>query len=414
MKRLTLYKDLFGFILNNYSGITKGTEDYDDVQDYLDSDNVTYALSKLLTTGTLYSEIKPLLLTIQENIDNSNINIDDDVYNRGKIKMFEKHSDKRYSRCLNYFDNSLRIIETSTLYKNSNETYSLECLLFIESIVVDKNRQKKLLKELIRKEQENTYIIEVDKSGLGLTKTEANNFENLYAFALASSMNNKDSLEIPQELVFSWGTGTNPILASFNYNKNIVYKEFYDIYDVFNDWLHATDILTAFIKMYQIAEYMIYRSQMVEIVNRANIKQSFLRETKSLSAKYVKSERDTIIANFSKLFNSFSLNPGEVTASWSFVDQYFGEANGGGHYLDTTKPQNNIDKGVARFIYDTRCAIVHNKESEFHIQYNNYEDYKDIVPLMRSINDIMAKKILEIINSLTPSIHYQSQKLDLY
>lgn len=412
MKRLTLYKDLFGFILNNYSGIPKGTEDYYDIQDYLDSDNVTYALSKLLTTGTLYSEIKPLLLTIQENIDNSNINIDDDVYNRGKIKMFEKHSDKRYSRCLNYFDNSLRIIETSTLYKNSNETYSLECLLFIESIVVDKNRQKKLLKELIRKEQENTYIIEVDKSGLGLTKTEANNFENLYAFALASSMNNKDSIEIPQELVFSWGT--NPILASFDYNKNIVYKEFYDIYDVFNDWLHATDILTAFIKMYQIAEYMIYRSQMVEIVNRANIKQSFLRETKNLSAKYVKSERDTIIANFSKLFNSFSLNPSEVTASWSFVDQYFGEANGGGHYLDTTKPQNNIDKGVARFIYDTRCAIVHNKESEFHIQYNNYEDYKDIVPLMRSINDIMAKKILEIINSLTPSIHYQSQKLDLY
>ena len=412
MKRLTLYKDLFGFILNNYSGIPKGAEDYDDIQDYLDSDNVTYALSKLLTTGTLYSEIKPLLLTIQENIDNSNIDIDDDVYNRGKIKMFEKHSDKRYSRCFNYFDNSLRIIETSTLYKNSNETYSLECLLFIESIVVDKNRQKKLLKELIRKEQENTYIIEVDKSGLGLTKTEANNFENLYAFALASSMNNKDSIEIPQELVFSWGT--NPILASFNYNKNIVYKEFYDIYDVFNDWLHATDILTAFIKMYQIAEYMIYRSQMVEIVNRANIKQSFLRETKNLSAKYVKSERDTIIANFSKLFNSFSLNPGEVTASWSFVDQYFGEANGGGHYLDTTKPQNNIDKGVARFIYDTRCAIVHNKESEFHIQYNNYEDYKDIVPLMRSINDIMAKKILEIINSLTPSIHYQSQKLDLY
>ena len=412
MKRLTLYKDLFGFILNNYSGIPKGTEDYYDIQDYLDSDNVTYALSKLLTTGTLYSEIKPLLLTIQENIDNSNINIDDDVYNRGKIKMFEKHSDKRYSRCLNYFDNSLRIIETSTLYKNSNETYSLECLLFIESIVVDKNLQKKLLKELIRKEQENTYIIEVDKSGLGLTKTEANNFENLYAFALASSMNNKDSIEIPQELVFSWGT--NPILASFDYNKNIVYKEFYDIYDVFNDWLHATDILTAFIKMYQIAEYMIYRSQMVEIVNRANIKQSFLRETKNLSAKYVKSERDTIIANFSKLFNSFSLNPSEVTASWSFVDQYFGEANGGGHYLDTTKPQNNIDKGVARFIYDTRCAIVHNKESEFHIQYNNYEDYKDIVPLMRSINDIMAKKILEIINSLTPLIHYQSQKLDLY
>lgn len=412
MKRLTLYKDLFGFILNNYSGIPKGTDDYDDVQDYLDSDNVTYALSKLLTTGTLYSEIKPLLLTIQENIDNGNIDIDDDVHNRGKIKMFEKHSDKRYSRCLNYFDNSLRIIETSTLYKNRNETYSLECLLFIESIVADKNRQKKLLKELLRKEQENTYIIEVDKSGLGLTKTEANNFENLYAFALASSMNNKDSIEIPQELVFSWGTA--PILSSFVYNKEIIYQEYYDIYDVFNDWLHATDILTAFLKMYQIAEYMVYRSQMAEIVNRANIKQSFLRETKNLSSRYTKNERDTVVSNFIRLFHNFILSPTEVTNSWTFVDKYYGMTKSGNHYLDATNSQLDIDKGVARFIYDTRCAIVHNKESEFHILYNNYEEYQEIVPLMKSINNIMASKILEIINTQGTILHYEQQKLDLY
>lgn len=97
---------------------------------------------------------------------------------------------------------------------------------------------------------------------------------------------------------FSWGT--TPILASFNYNKDIVYKEYYDIYDVLNDWLHAEDILTAFLKMYQIAEYMVYRKQMAEIVNRANVKQSFLRETKNLSSKYTKNERDTVISNLSK------------------------------------------------------------------------------------------------------------------
>lgn len=412
MKRLTLYKNLFGIILTHYSGIQMGTDDYVDIQDYLDNDNITGALSKLLSADTLCSEIKPLLLTIQENIDNLNIIIDDNVYNCGKIKMFVKHSDKRYSRRLNYFDNYLKIVETSTLYKNGDETYSLECLLFLESIFVDNARSKKLLKELCRKEQEYTYIIAVDKTGLGLTLVEANNYENLYAYALASSMNNKDCIEIPQELVFSWGA--NPIFASFDYNKNIVYNEYYDIYDVFNDWLHASDILTAFMKMYQIAEYMIYRSQMAEIVNRANIKQSFLRETKNLSSKYIRSERETIISEFPKLFHSFTLDSVMVSNSWTFVDQYFGKTNRGNHYLDTTNPQQDIDKGVARFIYDVRCAIVHNKESEFHILYNNYEDYKDIVPLMRSINAIMAEKILEIINSQTPLIHYQSQKLDLY
>lgn len=411
MKRFQLYKELLGEILKSYSEITKRTDEYEDIQDFLEDDNISQALRCLTTSTSLRHELKPLLITIYNFIEDESVDLSDDVSVVGQIKIFQSHHDKKYSRSLAYYSANLNVVETCTLYKSDDETYSLECLMFLETIMTSQKRRKDLLRELCKKEKKQTYIIQVNKTSMGLSTKEANNFENLYSYALAAYMNDKKVIAIPEELKFTWGTA--PILSSFVYNKEIIYQEYYDIYDVFNDWLHATDILTAFIKMYQIAEYMIYRSQMVEIVNRANIKQSFLRETKNLSAKYVKSERDTIIANFSKLFNSFSLNPSEVTASWSFVDQYFGEANGGGHYLDTTKPQNNIDKGVARFIYDTRCAIVHNKESEFHIQYNNYEDYKDIVPLMRSINDIMAKKILEIINSLTPSIHYQSQKLDL-
>lgn len=412
MKRFQLYKELLGEILKSYSGITKRTDEYEDIQDFLEDDNISQALRCLTTSTSLRYELKPLLITIYNFIEDESVDLSDDVSVVGQIKIFQSHHDKKYSRSLAYYSANLNVVETCTLYKSDDETYSLECLMFLETIMTSQKRRKDLLRELCKKEKKQTYIIQVNKTSMGLSTKEANNFENLYSYALAAYMNDKKVIAIPEELKFTWGTA--PILSSFVYNKEIIYQEYYDIYDVFNDWLHATDILTAFIKMYQIAEYMIYRSQMVEIVNRANIKQSFLRETKNLSAKYVKSERDTIIANFSKLFNLFSLNPGEVTASWSFVDQYFGEAKGGGHYLDTTQPQNNIDKGVARFIYDTRCAIVHNKESEFHIQYNNYEDYKDIVPLMRSINDIMAEKILEIINSLTPSIHYQSQKLDLY
>lgn len=412
MKRFQLYKELLREILKSYSGITKRTDEYEDIQDFLEDDNISQALRCLTTSTSLRHELKPLLITIYNFIEDESVDLSDDVSVGGQIKIFQSHHDKKYSRSLAYYSANLNVVETCTLYKSDDETYSLECLMFLETIMTSPKRRKDLLRELCKKEKKQTYIIQVNKTSMGLSTNEANNFENLYSYALAAYMNDKKVIAIPEEIKFTWGTA--PILSSFVYNKEIIYQEYYDIYDVFNDWLHATDILTAFIKMYQIAEYMIYRSQMVEIANRANIKQTFLRETKNLSAKYVKSERDTIIANFSKLFNSFSLDPREVTDSWSFVDQYFGEANGGGHYLDTTKPQNNIDKGVARFIYDTRCAIVHNKESEFHIQYNNYEDYKDIVPLMRSINDIMAKKILEIINSLTPSIHYQSQKLDLY
>lgn len=412
MKRFQLYNELLREILKSYSGITEGTDEYDDIQDYLEDDNISQALNCLTTSTSLRHELTPLLTTTCNFIEDGSVDLSANLSVVGQIKMFQPHHDKKYSRSLAYYSANLNVVETCTLYKSDDETYSLECFMFLETIMTSPKRRKDLLRELCKKEKKQTYIIQVNKTSMGLSTNEANNFENLYSYALAAYMNDKKVIAIPEELKFTWGTA--PILSSFVYNKEIIYQEFYDIYDVFNDWLHATDILTAFLKMYQIAEYMVYRSQMAEIVNRANIKQSFLRETKNLSSRYTKNERDTIVSNFIILFHDFILSPTEVTDSWTFVDKYYGMTKSGNHYLDATNSQLDIDKGVARFVYDTRCAIVHNKESEFHILYNNYEEYQEIVPLMKSINDIMASKILEIINTQGTILHYEHQKLDLY
>lgn len=412
MKRFQLYKELLGDILKSYSGIIKGTDDYDDIQDFLEDDNIIQAFKCLTTLTSLRNELTPLLTTICNFIEDGSVDLSADISAVGQIKMFQPHHNKKYSRSLAYYSANLNVVETCTLYKSYDEMYSLECLMFLETIMASPKRRKDLLRELCKKEKKQTYIIQVNKTNMGLSTNEANNFENLYSYALAAYMNDKKVIAIPEELKFTWGT--SPILSSFVYNKEIIYQEYYDIYDVFNDWLHATDILTAFLKMYQIAEYMVYRSQMAEIVNRANIKQSFLRETKNLSSRYTKNERDTIVSNFISLFHDFILSPTEVTNSWTFVDKYYGMTKSGNHYLDPTNSQQDIDKGVARFVYDTRCAIVHNKESEFHILYNNYEEYQEIVPLMKSINVIMASKILEIINTQGTILHYEHQKLDLY
>lgn len=412
MKRFQLYKELLWEILKSYSGITKRTDEYEDIQDYLEDDNISQALNCLTTSTSLRHELTPLLTTICNFIEDGSVDLSANLSVVGQIKMFQPHHDKKYSRSLAYYSSNLNVVETCTLYKSDYETYSLESLMFLETIMTSTKRRKDLLRELCKKEKRQTYIIQVNKTSMGLSTNEANNFENLYSYALAAYMNDKKVISIPEELKFTWGT--SPILSSFVYNKDIIYQEYYDIYDVFNDWLHATDILTAFIKMYQIAEYMVYRSQMAEIVNRANIKQSFLRETKNLSSRYTKNERDTIVSNFIILFHDFILSPTEVTNSWTFVDKYYGMTKSGNHYLDATNSQQDIDKGVARFVYDTRCAIVHNKESEFHILYNNYKEYQEIVPLMKSINDIMASKILEIINTQGTILHYEHQKLDLY
>ena len=53
MKRFQLYKILFGEILKSYSGITKGTDEYNDIQDFLEDDNISQALNCLTTSTSL-------------------------------------------------------------------------------------------------------------------------------------------------------------------------------------------------------------------------------------------------------------------------------------------------------------------------------------------------------------------------
>lgn len=412
MERLELYKRLLRSILDNYSGLENDKDDYKDCVDMLDDDNIVGASNKMREASTIEHCTIPVLNTLA-NFGGDSVALAEEIPDNINVKLFIQHPNPSYKRRLEYYSENLNVVETELLYKNPADAYSDESWRMLECIFVDSNKTDQFLTELKQRVHSDTYNITVDEAALHLTQAEADNSENLYAYALASLLNKKQKLEIPSGLILSTADG-NPIIPTFDYNKEIVYNEYYDIYDALNDLLHAGDILTAFMKMYQIVEYMIYRTQLVEITNSGDKKQSFLRAVKNLNSKYTKNERDTIISNFPNLFNSFSLDPNEISATWPFVDKYFGKLDNGGHYLDSTLSPAKFNKGVARFIYDTRCAIVHNKESEFHILYNNYDEYKDIVPLMNSINKAMIKKIIEIINNPASPIHYASQKLNLY
>lgn len=409
MKRSQLYKDVLIYILQKYSGLRTSSDEYKDIADYIYNEDFVEAIECILRSH-LSDSLKPLIRTCKRAVEDENVNIDEEIPEKShRIKLFIKHSNQRYARNLSYLSTFLSVVETKQLYINMDTTYSAGVWLFLEKIFIDVNRRRKMINELINHSHDDTFILSYQKAALGQKK---DNDEELYSFAILSLINNKKVIEMPTELIFSWGN--HPILSALSYNKNVKYREYYDIFDVFNEWLYAKDILTAFTKMYQVAEYMIYRSQMVEIISRSEIKQSFLRETKNLSDKYRNGERNTIITNFPNLFNGFTLDPAKVNASWPFIDKYFGKSSSGNHYLDCSKPQNEIDKGVARFVYDVRCSIIHNKESEFHIQYNNYDEYKSIVPLLFSINEQMAEKILTIINTPNSIVHYTQESLELY
>lgn len=72
-------------------------------------------------------------------------------------------------------------------------------------------------------------------------------------------------------------------------------------------------------------------------------------------------------------------------------------------------------KALARFIYDMRCCIVHNKEAEFHISYNNYEEYKNVTPLLKEVHKLLAKKVWDLMNQPGSIISFENERyIDLF
>ena len=70
---------------------------------------------------------------------------------------------------------------------------------------------------------------------------------------------------------------------------------------------------------------------------------------------------------------------------------------------------------MADIVYQIRCSIVHNKETELHFTYNNISDYKDIINLINTLSIKLSEMIVSLINdgANTP-LTYTNKTLTLY
>ena len=404
MKRSVIIKNILALILCDYSNLSQQSEEYQNIDDDIhDEEWVRVCNALLLLSSTL--KFHPLLSKIASFAFDINFVNDEINYGSNKRFCFVDYEKGCYRRCFVYCSNNLLVADTSMFY---SDVINDNIWMVLEHACYDSKMYAKVIKDIFTRSKGNTYYIEYNKT---IYQHLRNNKQELYSYALASYLKDGGVLDIPAILQFSWSPSVS---ISFTYNRDVVYKEFFDVYDAINDWLHSHDIITAFIKMYQVIEYMIYRMQMSEIVKRSSIKQSFLRESKNLSKKYADGEHRTIIENIPKLFPGLTLNSVDITAAHDFLDKYFEHTKSGSVYLQAGLSPTELEKNIAKFIYDVRCCIVHNKESEFHILYSNSEEYKEIIPLMKDINLQMVTKVFDVINRVQSEIHYVNSALELY
>lgn len=394
MVRAEIFQDLFKTAVDEEMSLA--TEDKTTLRDALDYDlldGITHMQAKTQFTylSNLFYFLLHTSLGLDEEVDYSHLN----------SYVHETFSNASYKRAFTYKENSLMVANTDSLGKPvlDNVFFVIEALASME------NRRSDLL-NLMRNHDSNQFVLLFDNTrfhGSGI---------DLYSYAFLKFLGT-EKVEIDADLIWSWNRAVGTVnLGFFN---NVVYSQYYDIYDVINEWHHANDVLVAFLKMYQVLEYMGYRRKMVDIVKGSDIKSSFLMHVKNLNTTFNERSalKELFLHDIESLKDKITMIDPAITV---FIRKYWMH-DGKNPYLqvtDATTPKAYINPKIATFIYDVRCAIVHNKESEFHITYSNVDKYRCLLPLMKEILSLMPGIIMRCLNRHNVGIAYSVPELKLY
>jgi hypothetical protein len=226
----------------------------------------------------------------------------------------------------------------------------------------------------------------------------------IYSYLFFQKLSQGGKIDIDQTLFY---TGNHGAIVTLN---NVVYQQYFELFDIINEVNHSTEIITRFLKVYHMLEYLVYRVELVKVEEKARLNRTFIREIHGLAGKgSAEKEFEIFKKNFPKIFNAeivagyFNLgvlSPDQIT----FLKNKIG--------LDPYTPTDK--EKVCRLIYILRNSIVHNKESEFHMTTTNPDEYIDMIPLLNVLIEKLERLIIDKIAADVPSISYQNRAIELY
>ena len=281
------------------------------------------------------------------------------------------------------------------------------------SIANDATEKNKFWREL---SSSNRSLIYIQTSEPNITPARK---WNIYSYAYLKYIN-ENKFPIPDILRES---DNFSIVRPLSFNNNAKYDQFLDVYDVLNEVKHSDDTLTRFLKVYQVLELLAYRKEFQELIKEhVQHRYPIVRKIASLTDSFKKSEQKELSNLFSDCFSEIGerLDPlaadGTRTISISYLTpqclDYIKKIYKVDADLDVRHPKYSTVL-ISKIVYQLRCSIVHNKETEFHYTYNNLEEYKAIVPLIKKLNELLLSYIVEIINQGNLLV-YSHEKLNLY
>lgn len=393
MKRSEIYKAILEDAFKRMHDEKLIDDDaYDDVIDYISSGEFGN-----IECESLHAIYKPIVKAIVgwDGSNDKEINVGDKVY-------YETAAGEQldYYREISVYSESSKyaLISVANLYDDvqaNNVNSFLLNVEFIWSAISGDNDAMKEFWDRCSEKQENSFYIITDEN---LSSNEE--IWNAYSYGYMLYANSKE-YERDSQLNYH---KENKFAETIPFIKENMYSQYYELFDLISESHYCDDVLRRYLNMYQIIENMCYRRHLAKISRGS--KRGFVRHSIAIASRANKNETDEIVKGIMELFPGIKvvIAASDIRLYDPFLEREYGIAIGG-----------HGDKKVAKIIYNLRNSIVHNKSTELHFSYGNFEEYKDVIGLIYLLIEKLEPKIIDIINDpRNNKLEYDGKKMDLY
>lgn len=205
-------------------------------------------------------------------------------------------------------------------------------------------------------------------------------------------------IPISDELKFT----DSPISPALSPDWNSPYEQYHDSFNIISDMKRSGDLLTRFLKMYQVLELFMFRLKLVPLAQGQATRNSFVSNVRKTVNNL--NELESLRELFKDVFEDIhktdvkdDIDPPQANSIelWRYINNEL--TVNSKKILDVNAISD--ESTLAKLVYKIRCCIVHSKESEMHFTPDNIEEYKELIPVMVVLIKVIQKEIVNVINN---------------
>ncbi len=402
MRGRKIINEFFKLVHNHYALGIVGFDD--DVDANLYSFDEIIDEFKLIPAFNSLTRVNYLLELFTEGSFNPDFlnNQVNSSYNKIEIIKFTDSIYKKRNRAFFYYDNDFGYFSFKKTFEGNHHID----IFRHQGAAISNIQQFVISSFILRKKDKITEMLDYFEEGnknIGLLIQRQNQRKesiNIYSFVYFRHLSKGGFVEAENRLKYTISPSFVP-----NFSATNKYSQFFEVFDVLNEVNQSGDIISRYLKVYHVLEYLAYRVKLVEIEVKAREKKTFIREITSLKRD---NEEVCIVECFKKAFlaemPSIKTRLGFTNPLKQYIEKQFGLSAGSFNSTDY----------LPKLIYRLRNSIVHNKESEFHITISNPEEYRQIIGLMQRLITQLEILFLNGMNTPKSEINYAFPVIKLY